>query len=325
LIATFVMSQSLGKGLQSLIPKKGSDGNTSSGMPARALAGFEDGKVILEIAPSRIRENPHQPRKRFEESSLNDLVESIRAHGILQPLVVTPFKEGSSRLDRSSGEAGEYELIAGERRLRAAKMLHLKSVPVIIRTVGELQKLELALIENIQRKDLNPIERALAYRKLVDEFSLTHEEAAKRLGTSRASITNTLRLLQLPGMIQKAIGDGRLSEGQAKVILELPSEEKQIQLFERVQKEGMTVRDIERVVRSKRVGLGARRRVGKGRYYDYEQQLSRALGTNVTIRKKGKGGTVEIDWFAEDDLNRIIELLTAQLTQEGDNTADNTD
>lgn len=296
------MSQSLGRGLQSLIPKKGSDGNTSSGIPVFASTSFEEGKAILEVAPNKIKENPHQPRKYFDESGLNDLVESIRVHGLLQPLVVTPLKEG------------EYELVAGERRLRAAKILHLKSVPVIVRTVGELEKLELALIENIQRKDLNPIERAVAYRKLVDEFSLTHEEAAKRMGKSRASITNTLRLLQLPGVIQKSIGEGKLSEGQAKVILELPTEEKQLQLFERVQKEGMTVRDAETAVRKSKVhkvsARGGSAFGGKSPYYDYEQQLSEALGTKVTIRKKGKGGVIEIEWFEEEDLNRITQLIS---------------
>ncbi len=292
------MPQSLGRGLQSLIPKKGTDDSRAGSTTIRQGDRFEEGKAILEVAPSKIKENPHQPRKYFDESGLNDLVESIRVHGLLQPLVVTPLKEG------------EYELVAGERRLRAAKVLHLKSVPVIVRTVGELEKLELALIENIQRKDLNPIERAVAYRKLVDEFSLTHEEAAKRMGKSRASISNTLRLLQLPGVIQKAIGDGKLSEGQAKVILELPTEEKQLQLFERVQKEGMTVRDAETAVRKSKVHKVESRKVIRSVFYDYEQQLTEALGTKVTIRKKGKGGVIEIEWFEEEDLNRITQLIS---------------
>lgn len=302
-------SQSLGRGLQSLIPKKGSD-NRAGSATIQLNTPFEEGKAILEVAPSKIKENPHQPRKYFDESGLNDLVESIRVHGLLQPLVVTPLKEGPPRPTSGRVEAGEYELVAGERRLRAAKVLHLKSVPVIVRTVSELEKLELALIENIQRKDLNPIERAVAYRKLVDEFSLTHEEAAKRMGKSRASITNTLRLLQLPGVIQKSIGEGKLSEGQAKVILELPTEEKQLQLFERVQKEGMTVRDVEHIVRSKKVSRGARGQVSKSHYYDYEQQLSATLGTRVSIGKKGKGGVIEIEWFDEEDLNRITQLIS---------------
>lgn len=302
-------TQSLGRGLQSLIPKKGSDSRAGSAT-IQLNAPFEEGKAILEVAPSKIKENPHQPRKYFDESGLNDLVESIRVHGLLQPLVVTPLKDGSPLPTSERVEAGEYELVAGERRLRAAKILHLKSVPVIVRTVGELEKLELALIENIQRKDLNPIERAVAYRKLVDEFSLTHEEAAKRMGKSRASISNTLRLLQLPGVIQKAIGDGKLSEGQAKVILELPTEEKQLQLFDRVQKEGMTVRDTEKAVKSHKSTKTQKHKPVGGVYYDYEQQLSEALGTKVTIRKKGKGGVIEIEWFEEEDLNRIIQLLS---------------
>lgn len=298
------MSNSLGRGLQSLIPKKGSGTGASGAVTPHAVPREEKRKEIREVPPSSIKENPHQPRKTFEEQGLADLVESIRVHGILQPLVVTVNKQG------------EYELIAGERRLRAARQLHLKSVPVIVRTAGELEKLELSLIENIQRKDLNPIERAVAYQKLIHDFSLTQEEAARRLGKSRSVVANTLRLLQLPGVIQKAIAEGKVTEGQAKVILELQDEDKQLTLFERIQKEGLTVRDVERVVkRTKRVGAGfisARRVQTRGlplQYHDYEQQLSESLGTKVSIRKKGKGGMIEIEWYSEEDLGGIVRKL----------------
>ena len=209
----------LGRGLSALIPPKGEKGedvrrpvSAVSYLP-RTQAGVSN--QILHIAPSQIKTNPFQPRKMFGDRGLASLKDSIRAYGILQPLIVTQTM------------GGNYELVAGERRLRAARELNLTTVPVIARTARDLEKLELSLIENIQREDLNPIERANAYYRLLDNFGLTQEEAAKRLGVARSSLNNSLRLLNLPAEIQAEIASGKVSEGQAKIMLGVQDEKQQ--------------------------------------------------------------------------------------------------
>ena len=198
--------RSLGRGLSSLIPPKGVS------ISATQEAGSKDsGERISEVSVDQIKANPHQPRQQFDRESLEDLINSIKVHGILQPLVVVKVQGG-------------YELIAGERRLRAAKTLELSRVPVVVRTASEQEKLELALVENVQRQNLNPIEKASGYQLLVDEFSLTQEEVSKKVGQSRAAVANTLRLLSLPATIQNAISEGELTEGHAKVLLSVSSD-----------------------------------------------------------------------------------------------------
>ncbi len=296
----------LGRGLSSLIPrKKAVPSASASSAPWDAVQNREEltaetgRQQIMELSPREIIANPYQPRRDWvEDSHFLDLIESIKKHGILQPLVVTRNSQG------------KHELVAGERRLRAALRLNLSRVPCIIRSVGELEKLELSLIENIQRKDLNPIERAVAYRKLIDEFSLSHDEAAKRLGKSRPVVTNTLRYLQLPSDIQMSLAEGRISEGQAKTILELKNEAEQQELYRRIVEDKLTVADARTF--TARRGAENKRRGGDQRIASataVESALEERLGTKVRIRKKGKGGVVEIEYYSDEELTAVVGKL----------------
>ncbi len=271
----------LGRGLDSLIPKKS------------FLNESFKGEKILEIPVENIRSNPYQPRNVFDEKGMEDLVNSIRQHGILQPLIVSKVSENL------------YELIAGERRLRAAKILNLKTVPVIIRSVEESKKLELSLIENIQRKDLNPIERAKAYQRLIDEFNFTQEDIAKKIGKARATVANTLRLLTLPVAVQKAIEEERISEGHAKILLSLDSSEKQEAMLRRILGTGMTVRETAQLVLSKRKKTTLKDPAVRLK----EEKLQEVLGTKVVIKKRGQKGKIIIEFYSEDDLENLIKKL----------------
>jgi len=273
----------LGRGLDSLIPRK----NFS-------VKAIEEKSDILEIPINLIRANPYQPRNNFDEQSLEDLANSIKEHGILQPLVVNKIADDV------------YELIAGERRLRAAQKAGLNKVPVVIRLITASKKLELSLIENIQRKDLNPLERARAYQKLIDEFNLTQEEIAKKMGKARATVANTLRLLNLPISIQRAIEEERITEAHAKVLLTLESPEAQEAMLRRILGVGLTVREAEQLVISKRK---------KPRAIDYfvksqEEKLQEILGTKVIIKKRGKKGKIIIEFYSEEDLANLIKKLS---------------
>lgn len=299
----------LGRGLSSLIPRKKtaprvsdlvSSASWDAAQSGEEMAAETGQQQILELSPREIIANPYQPRRDWvEDGHFLDLIESIKKHGILQPLVVTRNSQG------------KYELVAGERRLRASKKLNLSRVPCIIRSVGELEKLELSLIENIQRKDLNPIERAYAYRKLIDEFSLSHDEAAKRLGKSRPVVTNTLRYLQLPSDIQRSLAEGRISEGQAKTILEMKTEAEQQELYRRIVEDKLTVADARTF--SARRGAGGGRRKGDQRIGSSADAVAMALeeklGTKVRIRKKGKGGVVGIEYYSDEELAALVSKL----------------
>ncbi|HOZ36924.1 MAG TPA: ParB/RepB/Spo0J family partition protein [bacterium] len=294
-------SSSLGRGLSALIPKK-TDGlnaterrtpiNPASYFP-KAQAGVSN--QILQVPPTLIQINPYQPRKEFRSPALESLKNSIREHGILQPLVVTQTM------------GGKYELVAGERRLRAARELNLKTVPVIIRAAKDLEKLELSLIENIQREDLNPIERAEAYRQLLDNFNLTQEEAAKRLGIARSTLNNSLRLLNLPSDIQEALAGGKISESQAKLILGAGPVETQKKIFNRAQEGNLTVKDVEREVKKIKVKSYLRTPKKDPTVAGWENRLSSELGTKVSIRRRGSsGGVVEIEFYSDEELESII-------------------
>ncbi len=273
----------LGRGLDSLIP------------PKKYTLPQEKEEAVLEIPVEKIKSNPYQPRNVFDEQGMEELINSIKEHGILQPLVVSKISDN------------EYELIAGERRLRAAKILKLEKVPVIIRSVETSKKLELSLIENIQRKDLNPIERARAYQRLIDEFNFTQEEVAKKIGKARASVANTLRLLTLPPVVQKALEDEMITEGHAKILLSLDSPEKQEAMLKRILGTGMTVREAEQLVISKR-----KRPILKDPNLQLkEEQLQEALGTKVVIKKRGKKGKIIIEFYSEEDLNNLIKKLSS--------------
>jgi len=270
--------------LSSLIPQKVKKVATAiSGEAVVSVVSEADKDQVLQISLDRIQVNPMQPRRNFNEHQLNELIESIKQYGIIQPLIVTQ-------------KNGDYELIAGERRLRAAKILNLATVPVIIRQADEQQKLEVALVENLQREDLNAIEAALAYRKLIDEFNLNQEELAIRLGKSRPVITNTLRLLNLPEEIQAALIDGRITEGHAKTIVGLESEAKQLALLKKILLNKMTIEDAMKETRAMGGTKMARIKIN---YADKDKEFAfrEFFGTKAEIKRKGKGGEVIIYRF----------------------------
>lgn len=271
----------LGRGLSSLIPSK----LETPGVP---------GEKIVAIAVGEIDPNPHQPRTDFQEGPIDDLVESIREHGILQPLIVTQNRD-------------RHQLIAGERRLRAAKKLGLEKVPVIVRRASEQQKLEMAIVENVQRSDLNPIERALSYKKLMDEFQLTQEEIGKKVGQKRSTVTNSLRLLTLPKDIIQNVIEGRITEGHAKVLLSLDSQELMRQMLSKILMHKLSVRETEAAIKG---GKKSHKEKEKSpAFLDVERRLSNVLGSKVTLQGKTKTGKIIIDYYSEEDLERLIELL----------------
>ena len=290
------MSNSLGRGLSSLIPQKVNKVTTTAqGEAVVGITSEVDKNKILQVLPDQIKSNPMQPRKDFSRESLKELVESIKQYGIIQPLIVTQKND-------------QYELIAGERRLRAAQIIGLEKVPVIVRDAEEQEKLELALIENIQRTDLNPVELALAYRKLIDEFNLSQEEMAKRVGKARSSVTNILRVLNLPEEIQLALIDRKISEGHAKILAGLDSEAKQIVLFKKIIRNHLSIEDVIKEIR--RIGGTKAARI-KINYADKDKEfaLREFFSTKVEIKRKGKGGQIIIDFFSDEELEEMIEKV----------------
>lgn len=296
----------LGRGLASLIPpKKTGDApkpasftEPGSSVLPPSTTSHPDMPLTREIAIGDIVPNPHQPRLHFDEAKLVELTDSIREHGILQPLVVSPLTPG------------KYELIAGERRLQSAKRAGLTTVPVVVREAGNQEKLELAIIENIQRHDLNPIEEAKAYLRLTDEFGLSQEEVSKKMGKSRPGVSNTLRLLTLPVEIQRAIIEGKISEGHAKALLSIENPEKQRALFELILKDELTVRETEDKARE--VSVRSHLRTAREKAPELaakEEWLTEQLGTKVKIQTKGKGGKITIEYYSNEELNGILGRL----------------
>ncbi len=263
---------------------------------------------IFFIDVDKILPNPFQPRREFEEGPLRDLAESIRQYGILQPLTV-------SRVEKETSDGGlvtEYELIAGERRLRASKLAGLSQVPVIIR-VGDdnMAKLELAIIENLQREDLNAVERARAFARLVDEFKFTHTQIGQKLGKSREYVSNTVRLLSLPQEMLDALSSGKINEGHTRPLLMLASRpEEQQTLFKEITVRKITVREAERIAR--RIAVEKVRNhatMPDANLLKAEQTLQEALGTRVHIEPREEGGKITIDYFSHDDLDGILALV----------------
>jgi ParB family chromosome partitioning protein len=279
------------------------------GLSALISAGDSVGGLRFEEVPvSAIRPNTHQPRRQFSETSIKELAASIREVGILQPLVIR------------STEAG-FELIAGERRLRAAKEAGLERVPVLIRQAGEGESMEMALVENLQREDLNPLETAAAYQALMDSFGLTKDQLASRLGKSRAAITNTLRLTRLPESIQTLVLAGKLSEGHARALLGLETEERMLRLAERVRSERFSVRKTEELVREElaepRESPKAGARLGGkqdefDRYREVSRRIQDALTLPTRVRASRKGGSIEIRFREQEELETLVALLTAK-------------
>lgn len=278
------MKTALGKGLSALIP----EGPVSS--------------QVNELDINSITPNEYQPRKTIKDSSLNELIESIRSSGVIQPVIVRRVGDNS------------YQLIAGERRWRAARTAGLKTIPAIIKDVAPVESLELALIENIQREDLNPIEMAEAFQRLIDEFNLTHEELSKKVGKERATVTNYLRLLKLPTEIKSWLADGSLSMGHAKALLQIERPELQVEVARKVIHDGLSVREAEAL--SKRVSLsGSLTRKAQHTQKDpniasLEERLMHGLGTKVRLMHRGKkGGRIEIEYYSLEELDRLLEIL----------------
>lgn len=282
----------LGRGLDSLIPKK-SRPTYGDEKPSAALVGLSSNS-ILDVSPEEIHVNPHQPRKTFGTADLESLINSIKVHGIMQPLIVT------KRVD------GGYELIAGERRLRSSKVLNLPTVPVIVRDAKEQEKLELALIENIQRKNLNALEEAIAFQRLIDEFNLTQEEAAVRLGKNRSTIANTLRILTLPEEVKQAIMDEKISEGHARSIASLESISMQLQLLKKILDNSLSVRDTEKEVQSVKK---FKTKAFDPAVIESEEKLRNRFGTTVTVKKQGTKGSITIPFANAEDFQSLLNKL----------------
>ncbi len=284
---------SLGKGLDSLIPQKPIKTKFSN----EQINKLDNKNQVLEINIDKIQVNPHQPRKRFDHSELEDLTNSIKAYGIIQPLIVT-------ELDKDN-----YQLIAGERRLRSAQILNFKKVPAIVREAEEQQKLELALIENVQRKNLNAIEEALSYKRLLNEFNLKQEDIAKKIGKKRSTIANTLRLLNLPEEIQKAILDEKITEGHARAIAVLPTAKEQLEFLKKITRNQMTVRQAESQAQKVKIKSHTRTLSSDPVLLEKEETLRQVLGYKVVIKRKGKRGEIIISYNSDNDLTQIYKKL----------------
>ena len=256
----------------------------------------DNGAVTLRI--SEIEPNRSQPRKEFDESALADLADSIREHGVIQPLLVRPLPTGG------------YQLVAGERRWRASRMAGLGEVPVVIRELSDHEAMELALIENLQRQDLNPMEEALGYRSLMEEYQMTQEEVAKAIGKSRPAIANSLRLLALPQQVVDLIREGKLSAGHGRALLALEEESAILEAAQTAVKKHWTVREIEKMAQSSHKKTKVSTGPDKDHYYtELELALSQVLGRQVTITSKGKNRTLSIAFFDKEDLSALASRL----------------
>jgi len=272
----------LGKGLESLIP----------------ISNIKDRSYVTEVEVERLMPNLYQPRQDFDQEKMDELKESIKAHGIIQPIIVRESTEG-------------YEIVAGERRLKAAKEIGMKKVPVIIRQFNNLKTFEIALVENIQREDLNPIDQAFAFKRLVDEFKLTHQELAEMTGKSRTFISNSIRLLNLDDWVKENVASGKISLGHAKVLLALDDKQLQQEFGKKIIEQGLSVRELERTVSrwmKKNKKISVQRKTVQN-FPDLEKELIDRLGTKVKIIFNGKRGNLAIEFYSKEDLNRISSLL----------------
>lgn len=278
--------KALGKGLGALIPETKRD------------AGEGDGKVV-DIIIDEIAANPYQPRSSMNDGSLADLRQSISEKGVLQPVIVRR-------------KSGRFELVAGERRLRAAKLAKLKSIPAVVKTVSDSEALEIALVENLQREDLNPIDEARGYKELINRFNLTQEELAKKLARDRSTIANVLRLLNLPSQVKTALEEGKITMGHARALLGLDDAKQLEGVFRTLLHRGLSVRQVEALVRRKIKSRTRRSRstpsvdpeIGR-----IEEDLMRKLGTRVRVMVHGGHGKIEIEFYSNDDLTRIVEAI----------------
>lgn len=293
-------ARGLGKGLDSLIPAQ--IPSTESAEPEIKIVDNAQGTYVKI---TKVEPNREQPRKNFDEDALQELADSIKQYGIVEPLIVQ---------DRKT----HYEIIAGERRWRAAKLAGLKEVPVIVRNYTEQEIVEISLIENIQREDLNPIEEAQAYKRLLTEFNLKQDEVAERVSKSRTAVTNSMRLLKLCDEVQQMIIDDMISTGHARALISIEDPEQQYTIAQKVFDEKLSVRDVEKLVKNLNKPEKVKKEIITDKsleavYQDLEEKLKQALGTKVSITAKGEGaGKLEIEFYTHDDLEKITDLLTGR-------------
>ena len=294
----------LGKGLDTLIPETvKSTSQEKTKIVEKVVEKIVEKPAEIKVKISQVGPNKDQPRKQFDEDALMELSDSIKQFGIIQPLVVQE-------------KNGFYEIIAGERRWRAAKMAGLKEVPVIIKNYTDLEIVEISLIENIQRENLNPIEEALAYKRLLEEFHLKQDEVAERVSKSRTAVTHSMRLLKLDNRVQQMVIDDMLSTGHARALLGIEDPELQASTAAKVFDEKLSVREVEKLVKNIQNGKTEKKKeqpVHDFIYQDLEEKMKAAVGTKVIIHQKAKGKrNIEIEYYSPEDLERIMELITRQ-------------
>lgn len=303
----------LGRGLGAFFPEYRDEENAGPGDSTSKETGVEKKfvkpeervNIVLFVPVDHIRKNPHQPRKEFNEERLEELADSIREHGLIQPITV-----------RYIGEK-RFELISGERRLRAAKLGGLKEIPAFIREADDEQSMAFALIENIQREELNPLEVALGYKRLLEEFDYTQAQVAEKVGKNRTTVTNMLRLLNLPDFIQSALKSNKISMGHARSLITIEDEDVQKKILNKVVEDGISVRQIEEEVRKISASLkssGSKKKSDKITtddpfYKEISARLRRIFSTKVSVKPKKEGGEIRIEYYSDDDLERILAIL----------------
>ena len=291
----------LGKGLDSLIPEAIKTTPENTKIVEKVVEKVVEKPVEMKVKISMVGPNREQPRKQFDEDALVELADSIKQFGIIQPLIVQE-------------KNGFYEIIAGERRWRAAKLAGLKEVPVIVKDYSDLEVVEISLIENIQRENLNPIEEALAYKRLLNEFNLKQDEVAERVSKSRTAVTNSMRLLKLDERVQQMVIDDKLSTGHARALLGIEEPDLQFATATKVFDEKLSVREVEKLVKKIQQGKQEKKKekpVHDFIYTDLEEKMKAAMGTKVSIHQNAKGkGKIEIEYYSREDLERIIDIIT---------------
>ena len=273
----------LGKGLSALIPEESNNDV------------FDNGRIYIDI--NRIKCDSNQPRKNFDEAKIAELAESIKVHGIIQPLILRK-------------KDNNYIIVAGERRLRAAKIAGIKEIPAVIMELSDREILEISLIENIQRQDLNPIEEAEAYKKLLNDFNITQEELSTRIGKSRTAITNTIRLVNLDNRVKQYLIEGIITEGHGRCLLAIDNFDMQYELAQRVIDEKLSVRELERIVKNNKSKKDKKQSDELNPYYkNIKNQLQEYFGTKVNLSNKNNKGKIEIEYYSQDDLQRILDII----------------
>jgi ParB family chromosome partitioning protein len=299
----------LGRGLGAFFPeyqeegKEGEESKAKEGVEKSIVEPEDRVNIVLFVPVDHIRKNPHQPRKEFDEERLDELGSSIKKHGLIQPITV-----------RYIGEK-RFELISGERRLRAAKLAGIEEIPAFIREADDEQSMAFALIENIQREELNPLEVALGYKRLLEEFDYTQAEVAEKVGKNRTTVTNMLRLLNLPDFIQSALKANRISMGHARALITIDDEKVQQKMLNQVLDNGLSVRQIEEAVReamspAKPKKKSTIQKEGSNPFYeDISARLRQTFSTKVNVQPKKKGGEIRIEYYSDDDLERLLSLF----------------